>query len=56
MEAVTIGSHQDNGYVRTPAHTNLKQGAVLSLGLIDQASRVFYFYSLRGSFNTLTKP
>ena len=42
MEAVTIVPHQDDGYARIPAYTDLKQGAVLPLGPLDLASRDFY--------------
>ena len=51
METVTTVPHQDDGYARIPAHTNLKQGAVLPLGPLDQASRDFYF--LTGPYSAL---
>ena len=54
MEAVTTVPHQDDGYVRIPAHTDLKQGAFLSLGPLDQASRDFY--SLTGRVDAPTQP
>ena len=41
MVAVITVPHQDDGYARILAHTKLKQGAVLPLGPLDQASRVF---------------
>ena len=50
MEAVTAVTHQDDGYARITAHTDLKQGAVLPLGPLDQASRDFY--SLTGRVDT----
>ena len=48
-EAVTTVPHQDDGYVRILAHTNLKQGTVQPLRLLYQASRDFY--SLTGRVN-----
>ena len=54
MEAVTIVPHQDDGYARIPAHTDLKQGPVLLLGPLDQASRDFY--SLTGRVDAPTQP
>ena len=52
MEAVTVVPHQDKGSERTPAYIDLKQGAVLTLGLLHQASRDFPF--LTGKVNTPT--
>ena len=52
MEAVTVVPHQGNGSERTPAYIDLKQGAVLTLGPLDQASRDFPF--LTGKVNTPT--
>ena len=54
MEAVTTVPRQDDGHARIPAHTDLKQGAVLPLGPLDQASRDFY--SLTGRVNAPTQP
>ena len=54
MEAVTTVLYQDDDYARTPAYTDLKQGAVLPLGPLDQASRGFY--SLTGRVDALTQP
>ena len=42
MKTVMTVPHQDDGYVRIPAHTDLRQGIVLPLGLLGQASRDFY--------------
>ena len=54
MEAVTTVPHQDDGYMRTPAHTNLKQDSILPLQPLDQALREFY--SLTGRVGTATQP
>ena len=54
MEAVTTVPHQDDGYARITAHTDLKQGAALPLGPLDQASRDVY--SLTGRVHTRTQP
>ena len=54
MEAVTTVPHQDEGYVKIPAHTDLTRGAVLPLGPLDQASRDFY--SLTSRVNAPTQP
>ena len=48
-EAITTVPHQDDGCVRILAHTNLKQGTVQPLRLLNQASRDFY--SLTGRVN-----
>lgn len=39
MEAGITIPHQDNGCARIVGHTYSKQGAVLALGALDQASR-----------------
>ena len=54
METITTVPHQDDDYGRIPAHTDLKQGAALPLGPVDQAPRDFY--PLTGRVNALTQP
>ena len=54
MEAVTTVPHQDNGYVKIPAHTDLKREAALPLGPLNQAPRDFY--SLTGRVDAPTQP
>ena len=54
MEAVITIPHQDNGCVRIAGHTYSKQGAVLPLGPLDQASRDFH--SLTGRVDAPTQP
>ena len=54
MEAVTTVPHQDDGYARIPAPTDLKQGAVLPQGPLDLASRDVY--SLTGRIDAPTQP
>ena len=50
----TTVPHQDDGYARIPAHTDLKQGAVMPQGPLDEAST--YFYSLTGRVYAPTQP
>ena len=54
MEAVTTTSHQDDGYVSIPVHTDLKQGAVLPLRPQDQAS--IDFYTFKGRVDASDQP
>lgn len=54
VDAVTTVPHQDDGYMRIAAHTNLKQDSLLPLQPLDQALRDFY--SLTGRVNTPTQP
>ena len=54
METITTVPHQDDGYVRIPAPTDLKQGAARPLGPLDQASREFY--SLTDKADDPTQP
>ena len=54
METDTTVPRQDDGYARIPAHTDLKQGAVLPLGPLDQAYRDFY--SLTVGVDAPTQP
>ena len=53
MEAVTTVPHQNDGYMRIPAHTSLKQDSILPLQPLDQAPRDFY--SPTGRVNTPTQ-
>ena len=53
METVTTVPHQDDGYARIPAHTDLKQEGVLPLEPLGQAPRDFY--SLTGRVDTPTQ-
>ena len=52
METVTTVPHQEDGYVRISAHSDLKQGVVLPLRPLDQSSREFY--SLTGRVDAPT--
>ena len=54
MEAGITIPHQDNSCARIAGHTYSKQGAVLALGALDQASRDFH--SPTGRVDAPTQP